>query len=426
MVFVEKGPEKFDVVVVGGGPAGMMAAIQAADSGAKTLLIEKNRSLGKKLLLTGKGRCNLTCAVYDNKEFIEKIGKNGKFLFEALKNFGPLKTINFFEKRGLKLKEERGKRIFPVSDEASAVLDLLVKTLKEKRVSFKLGEKLADFKTKDGKIEYVEMASGEKVFGENFILATGGKSYPVTGSTGDGYAWAEKMGHNIEHLFPSLSPIQTEEDWVKVAEGTSLKNVKLKIFQDEKKSAEYFGEMLFTHSGVSGPIVLLASQEMGPVLAAGKKVRLEIDLKPAVEFNELDLRLQKDFKLKAHTDFKNYLPDLAPKSLADLIMFLSGLSARKKLFEITREERRSLVKILKGLKLNVKDLTGYSLAVVTRGGVDLKEIDPKTMRSRKVKNLFFAGEILDLDGPTGGYNLQICWSTGFLAGKSAGSVYNLE
>lgn len=426
MVFVEKGPEKFDVVVIGGGPAGMLAAWKAAESGAKVILIEKNRSLGKKLLLTGKGRCNLTCAIYDNREVIEKIGKKGKFLFEALKHFGPLKTVNFFEKRGLKLKEERGKRVFPVSDEASAVLDLLVKMLKEQRVSFKLGEKVSDFEVKDGKIECLRMENGEQVFGEKFILATGGKSYPVTGSTGDGYIWAEKMGHSIVPLFPSLTAVRTKEEWVKMAEGTSLKNVKLKVFEDEKKRAEFFGEMLFTHSGVSGPIVLLASREIGPALAAGKKIILEIDLKPAIEFNELDLRLQRDFKLKAHTDFKNYLPDLAPKSLGDLIMSLSTLAARKKLFEITREERRGLVKILKEMKLEVEELVGYELAVVTRGGVDLKEVDPKTMGSRKINNLFLAGEILDLDGPTGGYNLQICWSTGFLAGLSAAGVYNLK
>ncbi len=424
MVFVNKGPEKFDAVVIGGGPAGMLAAWKAAESGAKVILVEKNRSLGKKLLLTGKGRCNLTCAVYDNKEFIQKIGKKGKFLFDALKNFGPLRTVNFFEKRGLKLKEERGRRIFPVSDEASAVLDLLVRMLKEKNVSFKLGERVVDFEIKDEKIECVKMEDGEEVFGENFILATGGKSYPVTGSTGDGFVWAKKMGHSIAPLFPSLTAIRTKEEWTKIAEGTSLKNVKLKIFEDEKKKAEFFGEMIFTHFGVSGPIVLSASREMGPALARGKKIELEIDFKPAVEFNELDLRLQKDFKNKAHTDFKNYLLDLVPKSLVDLIMFLSTLPARKKLFEITREERRNLIKILKSMKLEVDSLMGYELAVVTRGGVNLKEIDPKTMGSRKIKNLFLAGEILDLDGPTGGYNLQICWSTGFLAGQSAGKVYN--
>ncbi len=422
MVFIEKSPEKFDVAIVGGGPAGIMAALQSADSGAKVILIEKNKSLGKKLLLTGKGRCNLTCAVYENREFIEKIGKNGRFLFSATQKFGPLKVINFFEKKGLKLKEERGKRIFPVSDDAEEVLSLLVKLLKEKKVNFKLGQKVADFKVENGEIQFLEMKNGEKVYAKKYILCTGGKSYPTTGSTGDGYTWAEKMGHKVEKLFPSLVSIEVEEDWVKKIEGTSLKNVKFKIFQDNKKKAEYFGEMLFTYKGVSGPIVLNASRDMGEMIETGGKVSLEVDLKPALDFEQLDLRLQRDFKEKANRDFKNYLPDLVPKSMVDFIMFLSGLNSQRKLFEIQREERKNLVKILKGIRMTVKSLGDYQSAVVTKGGVSLKEVDPKTMQSKKIKNLFLAGEVLDLDGPTGGYNLQICWSTGFVAG----SVYNIE
>jgi len=407
--------EKFDVAVVGGGPAGMLGAIKASEKNAKVVLIEKNPGFGKKLLITGGGRCNITQAEFNDKKFVEKLGRRGQFLLSSLSVFGPKKVIDFFEKIGLKTKIERGGRVFPVSDKSQDVLKVLLKCLNKNKVKFLLNQEVLGFNIKEGKIESVKLKEKE-IFANKFILATGGAAYPGTGSTGDGYLWALKMGHKIIKPMPALVPIETKENWVKGLAGLTLKNVSVSIFQNNKKISSQFGEMIFTHFGVSGPIILDLSKRIGELMASGA-VSLKIDLKPALNVLTLDKRLQRDFT--RNKDFKNYLPELIPQRLGDLIIKLTSISPDKKLNSITKEERRKIIDFLKGLELTVKGTAGFTQAIITSGGVDLKEIDSRTMRSKIIKNLFFAGEIIDLDGPTGGYNLQICWSTGYAAGINA-------
>lgn len=406
--------EKFDVAVIGGGSAGMMAAGRAAELGAKVVLIEKNPSLGKKLLITGKGRCNITQAEFDDKEIIKKFGKNGKFLFSSLAAFGPEEAIAFFEARGVKTKIERGGRVFPVSDKSVDVLKVLQKYLDDNEVQVIYDAQVVDFKVEDKEIKSIELKN-RIILADKFIIATGGKSYPVTGSTGDGYVWAEKLGHKIIRTAPALVPVRIVEEWVKDAQGLSLKNVEMKVWQNNKKQDSRFGEMLFTHFGVSGPIVLDLSKKIGELLEKGEVI-LSIDLKPALTHEQLDARLKRDFQENQNKDFKNYLPELLPQKLIDIIINLSGIDPHKKINFVTKDERKNLINLLKDLRLTAIDTTGYNQAIVTSGGVDTHEVDSKTMRSRIIENLYFAGEILDLDGPTGGYNLQMCWSTGFAAG----------
>jgi predicted Rossmann fold flavoprotein len=400
----------------------MMAAGRAAELGARVVLIEKNQSPGKKLLITGGGRCNISQAEFNDKKFAEKLGKKGQFLLSPLSVFGPEQVVKFFEERGLKTKIERGRRIFPVSDKAEDVLNVLLKYLKKNRVELLPGQEVIGFNIKNGKIESVKLKNKE-IAAQSFILATGGKSYPKTGSTGKGYEWLKKMGHKIVNPVPALVPIETKENWVKDLQGLTLKNVSVALFQNNKKQDSRFGEMLFTHFGLSGPIILDLSKRIGELLNAGEVI-LKIDLKPALDILTLDKRLQRDFK--RNKNFKNYLPELLPQKLGDLIMRFAKISPDKKLNSITKEERKKIIDALKGLTLTAKRPIGFDQAIVTSGGVELKEINSKTMRSKIIKNLFFAGEIIDLDGPTGGYNLQICWSTGYVAGTNAGDLKNKE
>lgn len=406
--------EKYDVAIIGGGPAGMMAAIKASARGAKVVLIEKNPGFGKKLLITGGGRCNITQAEFNNKKFVEKLGKKGQFLFSSLSVFGPKEVTDFFEKNGLKTKIERGGRVFPVSDKSKDVLNVLLKCLNKNKVKFLLNQEVIGFNIKDGLVESAELKEKE-IIAKSFILATGGAAYPGTGSTGDGYLFAQKMGHKIIKPMPALAPIETKENWVKGLAGLTLKNVNVSIFQNNKKHDSKFGEMIFTHKGVSGPIILDLSKKIGELMTTGA-VNLKIDLKPALDVLTLDKRLQRDFK--SNKDFKNYLPDLIPQRLGNLIIKFTGISPDKKLNFINKEERKKISDFLKCLELTVKGLADFDQAIITSGGVDLKEIESRTMQSKIIKNLFFAGEIIDLDGPTGGYNLQICWSTGFAAGAN--------
>jgi predicted Rossmann fold flavoprotein len=409
--------EIFDIAVIGGGPAGMLAAGRAAELGAKVVLIEKNESLGTKLLITGKGRCNITQANFDEKDFIIRLGKKGKFLFSSLTAFGPKDVIDFFEERGLKTKIERGGRVFPVSNKSLDVLNVLLDCLRKNKVKILLDKKVIGFGLKDEKIGYAKLIK-EKIYARNFIISTGGKAYPVTGSTGDGYSWAKVFGHKLINPTPALVPIKTSESWIKNLQGLSLKNVRINVIQNGKKVDSRFGEMLFTHFGISGPIVLDVSKSIRELLNNGE-VTIELDLKPALDFTELDQRLQRDFAKFPTKAFKNYLPELLPrKSIYTMINF-SGIDSQEKLNAISRDKRKKFVKLLKGVRMSVVSLMGFDEAIITSGGVDLKEIDPKTMHSKIVKNLFLAGEIIDLDGPTGGYNLQICWSTGFAAGTYA-------
>ncbi len=405
---------KYGVAIIGGGPAGMIAAGRAGELGARVILVEKNKNLGRKLLITGKGRCNITNKTDKPREFINKFGKNGEFLFSAFSRFGIKETINFFENLGVETKIERGGRVFPVSDKSQDILNALINYLRKSNVRIKLNSEVKEIVKKNNRIEKVVLANNEEIMADKFIICTGGKSYPKTGSTGDGYEWAQKMGHKIIKPTPSLVPIETKENWVGSLQGVSLKNVSVALFQNNKEFDFRFGEMLFTHFGLSGPIILDLSKKIGELITTGEVI-LKIDFKPALDFLKLDKRLQRDFK--RNKDFKNYLPELLPRKLGDLIVRFSKISPDKKLNSITKEERKKLIDVLKGLKLTVKGLIGFSQAIVTSGGVDLKEIDSKTMRSKIIKNLYFAGEILDIDGPTGGYNLQVCWTTGYVAGE---------
>lgn len=407
----------FDLAVIGGGPAGMIAAGRAAELGVKVVLIEKNEVLGKKLLLTGKGRCNFTHNELDIRKFAEKYGRNGRFLYSALSLFGPKEVIDFFESRGVKGKVEQGDRIFPENGNVQDILKVLLKYLSEGKVTILYNVEVINFKQEDRKISQVILRD-RQIMADKFIICTGGKSYPQTGSTGDGYHWARQWGHTIIEPVPALNPIKISEKWVKELQGLSLKNISLKLFQNGKKQDERFGEMLFTHFGVSGPIVMDLSKNIGTLLKRGP-VKLILDLKPALDFKKLDKRIQRDLEKFKGRMFKNSLKELLPLSLIPVIIKLSGIESEKQVDYISREERIKLVHLLKELELSPTELLGFKWSVVTSGGIALKEVDPNTMCSKKIKNLYFAGEILDLDGPSGGYNLQECWSSGYLAGESA-------
>ena len=408
----------FDVTIIGGGPAGIMAAYKARELKTRVVILERNNALGKKLLLTGKGRSNITRAEFNPKELIKKYGREGDFLLYPLSVFGVKETIGFFEEKGLKVKTERGKRIFPQSDKSSDVLNVFIDYFKKNGVEIMTGSRVKKILIEKNRISKIILEDGREVSAKNYIIATGGKAFPGTGSTGDGYKWAEELGHTVTKLRPALVPLKIKEDWPKKAQGLSLKNVELTVFQNGRKKDSRFGEMLFTHFGLSGPIVLDLSGKVGELLEKGE-VKLFLDLKPALDFQTLDKRIQSDFSKYSNNLFKNCLSDLFPKKLIPIVIELSGITPLKKTNEITREERHKLVKLSKGLEMTVSSLLGFDTAIVTSGGVSLKEIDSKTMRSELIENLFFAGEIINLHGPTGGYNLQICWSTGYLAGETA-------
>lgn len=405
------------IIVVGGGPAGMMAAITAAKNGNEVILVESNSKLGRKLYITGKGRCNVT----NNKdigEFFDSIPGNPYFLYSSLYSFTNIDTMNFFENSGVKLKVERGDRVFPVSDKASDIIDALYNELRKNKVTIMTDCKVKDIKLGNNLINSLVLENGNEIKGDAFIIATGGKSYPLTGSTGDGFKFAKKAGHNITELKPSLVPIETKEDWAKELQGLSLRNVTLEIFEGKKSLYKDLGEMLFTHYGITGPLVLSGSR----FIEKGKDYKIKINLKPALDFKELDLRIQKDFKKYLNKDFKNSLDDLLPKKLIPIIIALSGIDEDKKVNSITKEERRNLLDVIQNLTLTVKGLRPIEEAIVTAGGVTVDEIDPSTMQSKIVSNLFFAGEVIDVDAFTGGYNVQIALSTGYIAGTKVGEL----
>ncbi len=408
---------KYDLVVIGGGASGMMAAGRAAERGFKVLLLEKKAELGNKLLITGKGRCNITNKEKDYKNFIKVLGENGNFLFKALFNFGPQEVIRFFEKKGLLLKTERGNRVFPQSDKASDVIKVLLEYLKENNVEIQTKAEVKKFEIVKNQITKVVLKNGDSFVAENFLIATGGKSYPGTGSTGDAYKWLQEMGHKIIKPRPALTSIVLDSPWLKELQGLSLKNVNISLWQNNKKVDERFGEALFTHEGMSGPIILDMSAKIGELLEQGQ-VDLKIDFKPALDYKKLDKRLQRDWQKYYQKSIKNYLKNLLPKSLIPVFIEKLSLNGEDKVEVLRKEDRKALLHLLKEFSLNIVGLTGFNKAIVTVGGVDVSEVDPNTMKSQIISNLYLAGEILDIAGPTGGYNLQIAWSTGYLVGDS--------
>ncbi|MGL5379719.1 NAD(P)/FAD-dependent oxidoreductase [Clostridium sp.] len=402
------------VVVIGAGPAGMMAAMTAAKEN-RVVLLDSNERIGKKLFITGKGRCNVTNAK-DISEFFDFIPGNSTFLYSALYSYTNEDTINFFKEEGIDLKVERGGRIFPQSDKSSDIIKGLKSGLDKAGVSVKLNSKVIGLTSSNGKITEVKLENGEKISGDHFIICTGGASYPLTGSKGEGQKFAKTLGHNIVDLKPSLVPIEIKEKWISEIMGLSLRNVAISIFEKGKKKALYNnqGEMIFTHFGVSGPLILSGSR----FVHKGKQYELSLDFKPALSENELDKRVQSDFKKYINKDFKNCLDDLLPKKIIPVIIALSNIPEDKKVNEITKEERKYLVSLLKDFRMNITGLRPLAEAIVTAGGVDTKEIDPSTMRSKIIDNLSFAGEVIDVDAFTGGYNVQIALSTGFIAGSN--------
>lgn len=413
------------VLIIGGGPSGMIAAISSSqDKNNEVILFEKMNMLGKKLLITGKGRCNITSSI-DIHEFIQNITGNGKFMYSAFENFTNDDIIKLLNKNGVKTKVERGNRVFPASDKSIDVRNALERELKTRNVKIKLNTKVKSILADDNKAVGIELEGGEKVYADKIILATGGKSYPLTGSTGDGYIMAKKLGHTIITPKGSLVPLTSKDNDVKSLQGLSLRNVKiiLKDIEKNKKIYEDFGEMLFTHFGVSGPTILSSSAHLlryknSEELMKNDKIKLFIDLKPALTNEQLDLRIRRDFDENKNKQFKNSLDKLLPKKMIEVIIKRSKINEEKKINEITKEERRNLVELLKNFEVNINGFRPIEEAIVTAGGINVKEIDPKTMESKLVRNLYFAGEIIDVDAYTGGFNLQIAYSTGYAAGKS--------
>jgi hypothetical protein len=403
------------VVVVGGGAAGMMAAGTAASRGKRVLLIERNEKPGKKIYITGKGRCNVTNAS-DLNGYMRNIPTNPRFLYSALSRFFNDDLIALLDDMGIPTKIERGNRVFPASDKSSDIIKGLYRYVEQNGADVWFNTRVKDIVVENNAVRGVGLYDGRLVEASSVILATGGLSYPTTGSTGDGYTMAERLGHTIKPLMPSLVPLDIVEDWVKSLQGLPLKNVKLSAYAGGKRFFEEQGEMLFTHFGISGPLVLTLSRYMLDHNVTD--IEIVLDLKPALTLQQLDERIRRDFSKYNNKQFKNSLGDLLPQKLIPVIVELSHIQQDKPVNQITKEERRNLAEMLKEFKMHVLGLRSFKEAVITHGGVDVREIDPKTMESKLVKGLYFAGEIIDVDALTGGYNLQIAFSTGYLAGAS--------
>ncbi len=403
-------------IIIGGGAAGMYAGIFAAGSGQEVHIYEKNEKLGKKLFITGKGRCNLTNGA-DMDTLLENICRNKKFLYSAFYGHTNQDVMEQFENFGVMLKTERGERIFPITDRSSDVIEGMKRALHRKNVRIHLNTAVKRLLAENGQIKGVELEKGERVAADAVIVATGGLSYPSTGSTGDGYRFAKATGHEVTERCPSLVPLKIQETFVADLQGLSLKNVQVRLFEGKKEKFCGFGEMLFTHFGVSGPLILSGSASIMPI-RQDKKYRLLLDLKPALSREQLDARVLRDFEENKNKRFKNALGKLFPAKLIPVMIDLSGIHGEKKVHEITKQERCAFVDLIKAVPLTIIGSRGYPEAVITRGGVDVKEINPSTMESKKVKGLYFVGEVLDVDALTGGFNLQIAWSTAYAAAKA--------
>ena len=409
------------ILVIGAGPAGMMAAIRAAENGAEVTLLEKMKRPGRKMMITGKGRCNITNAA-DVPEIIRNIHGNGAFLNSSMRAFDNQDVMEFFRQQGVPVKVERGNRVFPVSDKAQDVVDAMVHRLHELDVRIELEMPVADILLQEGRVAGVRTKSGAHYKADAVILAVGGASYPGTGSTGDGYEMAKKLGHTVVPLRPSLVPLETEEEWVKDVQGLSLRNVRATLLAGGEKVQEMFGEMMFTHFGVTGPIILSMSRRAAKCLAEGKFVELELNLKPALTPEKLDARIQRDFEQHIRKSLKNGLLDLLPHKLIEPVLDFAYLDPEKPVHQVTAEERHRLAETLQHLTLTITKTRPLAEAIVTAGGVSVREINPKTMESKLVPGLYFAGEVVDVDAYTGGYNLQAAFSMGNAAG--CWSVWN--
>ena len=407
------------VAIIGGGAAGLMAAVGVLEKGAIPVIFEKNKKLGIKLLITGKGRCNITNNL-EIPDFVDNFPGNGSFLYSSLYNFSNQHLLDFFAELNIPTKIERGGRFFPASDKAEDVVNALTDYIIKKGAQIKYNIKVEQLWIEDGRLMGIKAANNFYKFA-SAIIATGGLSYPKTGSTGDGYKLAREAGHTIIDTFPSLVPLKTKELWVKQAQGLTLKNVQVSAFWHEKELGSEFGEMLFTHFGISGPIILSLSRTIVQTLKTrGGPIKLRINLKPALDFAQLDARLQRIFSECSRKQYKNTLDTLFPKSLIEPMILLSGIDPLKPAHQISKEERTRFGKLIQNLELTVIGFSSYDEAIVTAGGINVKEVDPSTMESKLIKGLFFAGEVLDIDGYTGGYNLQAAFSTGYLAGQSGG------
>jgi predicted Rossmann fold flavoprotein len=408
---------KYDIAIIGAGPAGLMAAIRAGELGAKVVLIEKNKRPGLKLLTTGGGRCNITNDIANPKEMAAKFGDNGKFLISALNKFGAPEIIDFFNNQGVGTKLEKANQIFPISDRASEVLNTLIDKVKSTGGKIITEVTVNHLIISEGVITGIALNNGETIEANNYIIATGGRSYPNTGSTGDAYDWLKQLGHTIVTPRPALAPIIVKDKLVKKIEGLSLSDVNLELFDDDKKVVSTTGDIIFTGTGVSGP----AAIDLSRFIIGTEKLTLKIDFLPDYTKEDLDEHLRYTFSRQGTKLFKNVLDELVPPKLQNSLGEILSIDNNKTASVITREERLLLVNFLKNLTLKVQSIGGFDKAMITKGGVALNEVNPKNMQSKIIPNLFLAGEVLDLDGPSGGYNLQICWSTGYVAGEGATS-----
>lgn len=402
-------------VIIGAGASGLIAGAECAKLGNEVVIVEKMQRAGRKLMITGKGRCNVTNACFDIEELIQNVPTNPRFLYSAFNAFMPYDTIALIEDMGVPTKIERGNRVFPVSDKSVDIVDALVDNAKQSGAKIIQGTAKA-FELEDNRIKAIILENGEKIYGDSFAVCTGGKSYPLTGSTGDGYTLAESVGHSVTQLRASLIPLVCSNNFISRLQGLSLRNIAIKVFDGDKQIYDDFGEMLFTHYGVSGPVILSASAHMKNPKEHSYK--LFIDLKPALDNKTLDKRLQRDFAENNNKDFINSLSALLPNKIIPIIVGLSGIAPSTKCNQITKEQRTGLVNLLKNFKLDVTDFRPIEEAIVTSGGINVKEINPKTMQSKIIDNLYFAGEVIDVDAYTGGFNLQIAFSTGYLAGQN--------